>query len=213
MTNVKNLAATLEFNEEVQIMAIKCNILRDVYGLCMQYNKLDDLKKFLIELFENPRMKSAVPSITAAAETSAFSMGEFVNNNVVSATSEGIGNLKNEISTLQDKVRKMTSADTRSKPKSKPWKPEVTPPRRRGGNFRGKGGRQNDAGRQTSNSSGTNGNSSNSRNLNGRNQSRNSNSNNRPFGNRGQNNGNFGGNQRNRGRGRLTPVQMSEDLE
>ena len=35
----------------------------------------------------------------------------------------------------------MTSADMRSKPNSKPWKPEVTPPRRRGGSFRGKGGR------------------------------------------------------------------------
>ena len=129
---------------------------RDVYGLCMQYNKLDELKKFLIELFENPRMKSAVPSITAAAETSAFSMGKFINNDFVSATSDSIGKLKNEISTLQYKVRRMTSADTRSKPNSKPWKPEVTPPRRRGGNFKGKGGRQNDFGRQTNNNSGTN---------------------------------------------------------
>ena len=202
MTNVKNLAATFEFNEEAQIMAIKSNIPRDVYGLCMQYNKLDELKKFLTELFDNPRMKSAVPSITAAAGTSAFSMGEFVNNDVVSATSDDIGKLKNEISTLQYKVRRMTSADTRSKSNSKPWKPEVTPPRRRGGNFRGKGGRQNDSSRQTNNNSGINGNSSNVRNFNGRNQSRNSNSYNRPFGNRGQNNGNFGGNQRNRGRGR-----------
>ena len=60
MTNVKNLATTLEFNEEAQIMAIKSNMPRDVYGLCMQYNKLDELKKFCIELFANPRMKSAV---------------------------------------------------------------------------------------------------------------------------------------------------------
>ena len=201
MTNVKNLAATLEFSEEAQIIAIKSNMPRDVYGWCMQHNKLDELKKFLIELFENPGMKSAVPSITAAAETSAFSMGEFVNNAVVSATPEDIDKLRNEISILQYKVRRMTSADT-SKPNSNQWKPEVTPARRRG-NFRGKGGRQNDAGRQTSNSSATNGNSSSARNFNGRNQSRNSNSNNRPFGNRGQNNGNFGGNQRNRGRGRF----------
>ena len=149
MTNVKNLAATLEFNNEAQIIAIKSNMPRDVYGLCMQYDKLVELKKFLIELFENPRMKSAVPSITPAAETSAFSMGEYVNNDVVSATSDDIGRLKNEISTVQYKVRRITSADTRSKPNSKPWKPEVTPPRRRGGNFRGKDGRQNDPGRQT----------------------------------------------------------------
>ena len=82
----------------------------------MQHNKLHELKKFLIELFKNPRMKSAVPSITAAAETSAFSMGEIVNNEVVSATSDDIGKLKKGISTLQYKVRRMTSADTRMKP-------------------------------------------------------------------------------------------------
>ena len=35
MTNVKNLAATLEFNKEAQIMAIKSNMQKDVYGLCM----------------------------------------------------------------------------------------------------------------------------------------------------------------------------------
>ena len=146
-------------------------------------------------------MKSAVPSITAAAETSAFSMGEYVNNDVISATCDDIGKLKDEISTLQYKVRRMTLADTRSKQNSKPWKQEVTPPRRRGGNFRGKGGRQNDSSRQASNNTGTN-NSGNGRSFNGRNQSRNSGSNGKPFGNRSQNNSNFGGNQKNRGRGR-----------
>ena len=202
MTNVKNLAATLEFNKEAQIMAIKSNMPRDAYGLCMQYDKLDDLKKFLIELFENPRMKSTVSSITPVADTSAFSMGEYVNNDVVSATSDDIGKLKNEISTLQYKVRRMTSANTRSKPILKPWKPEVTPPRRRGGNFRGKGGRQNDSGRQASNNTGTNSSSGSGRNFNGINQSRNSGCNGKSFGNKGQNNGNLGGNQRNRNRGR-----------
>ena len=113
MTTVKNLASTLAFNED------------------MQYDKLDELKKFLIELFENPRMKSAVPSITAEADTSAFSMGEFVNNDVISATSEDIGKLKNEISALQFKVRRMMPSDSRNKPNTKPWKPEVTPPRKK----------------------------------------------------------------------------------
>ena len=172
MTNVKNLATTLEFNDEAQILAIKGNMPRDVYGLCMQYDTMDKLKKFLIELFENPRMKSTVPSITAAAETSAFSMGEYVNNDMISATSDDIG----KISTLQYKVRRMTSADTRSKPNSKPWKPEVTPPRRRGINFRGKESRQNDFSRQASNNTGTNNNGS-GRSFNDRNQSRNSGSN------------------------------------
>ena len=63
-------------------------------------------------------MKSTVPSITATEETSAFSMGEYVNNDVLSVTSDDIGKLKNEISTLQYKVRRMTSTDTRGKPNS-----------------------------------------------------------------------------------------------
>ena len=99
-------------------------------------------------------MKLAVPSITAEADTSAFSMGEFVYNDVVSATSEDIGKLKNEISALQFKVRRMMPSDTRNKPNTKPWKPEVTPPRRKGSNFRGRGFRQNDSGRRENNSSG-----------------------------------------------------------
>ena len=146
MTTIKNLASTLAFNEEAQVMAIKSNMPRDIYGLCMQYQKLDKLKKFLIELFENPRMKSAMPSITTEVETSAFSIGEFVNNDVVSATSDDIGKLKTEISALQFKVRRMLPSDSRNKPNPKPWKPEVTPPRRKGNTFRGRGFRQNDIG-------------------------------------------------------------------
>ena len=156
----------------------------------MQYQKLDELKKFLIELFENPRMKSAMPSITAEVETSAFSIGEFVNNDVVSATSDDIGKLKNEISALQFKVRRMMPSDSRNKPNPKPWIPEVTPPRRKGRGFR-----QNDTGRRDNSSSGQNGNNNRDRNIGNRNQIGNNNGNRKPFGNRGQNNGNFGGNQ------------------
>ena len=202
MTTIKNLASTLAFNEEAQVMAIKSNMPRDIYGLCMQYEKLDELKKFLIELFENPRMKSAMPLITAEVETSAFSIGEFVNSDVVSATSDDIGKLKNEISALQFKVRRMMPSDSRNKPNPKPWKPEVTPPRRKGNNFRGRGFRQNDAGRRDNSSSGQNSSNNRDRNFGNGNQLGINNGNRKPFGNRGQNNGNFGGNQRGRGRGR-----------
>ena len=202
MIKIKNLVATLAFNEETQVMAIKNNMPRDVYGLCMQYDKLDELKKFLIELFENPRMKLAMPSITAEADTLAFSMGVSVNNDIITAISDDIGKLKNEISALQFRVRRMMLSDTRNKPNTKPWKLDMTLPRRKGGNFRGRGFRQNDSGRRDKNSSGPNNNNNRDRNFNNRNQSGNSNGNRRSFGNRGQNNGNFGGNQKGRGRGR-----------
>ena len=204
MTNIKNLASTLAFNEEAQVMAIKSNMPRDVYGLCMQYDKLDELKKFLIELFENPRMKSAVPSISAEADTSAFSMGEFVNNDVISATSDDIGKLKSEISALQFKVRRMLP-ENRNKPTSKPWKPEVTPPRRKNNNFRGKGIRPSDSGRRDNqNQNNLSSYNSNNRNrqFNNRNQSGNNNGNRKSFVSSSQSNNNFGGNQRGRGRGR-----------
>ena len=236
MTTIKNLASTLAFNEEAQVMAIKSNMPRDVYGLCMQYQKLDELKKFLIELFENPRMKSAMPSIATEVETSSFSIGEFVNNDVVSATSENprmksampsiatevetssfsigefvnndvvsatsddIGKLKNEISALQFKVRRMLPSDSRNKQNPKPWKPEITPPRRKGNAFRGRSFRQNDMGRRDNSNSGKNSNNNRDRNFGNMNQLGNNNGNRKPFGNRGQNNGNFGGNQRGRGR-------------
>ena len=44
---------------------------------------------------------------------------------------------------LQVRFNKITSVDFRSK-SGKPWKPEVAPPRRRGGFNRGRGGRQFD---------------------------------------------------------------------
>ena len=94
-------------------------------------------------------------------------------------------------------------SDTRKKPNTKPWKLEVTPPRRKGNNFRGRGFRQNESGRRDNNSSGPNNNSNRDRNFSNRNQSGNNNGNRKPFGNRGQNNGNFGGSQRGRGRSRF----------
>ena len=59
MTNVKNLAATLEFNEEAQIMAIKV-ICQEMCMVCA-YSTTNWMngRNSSIELFENPRMKSA----------------------------------------------------------------------------------------------------------------------------------------------------------
>ena len=45
---------------------------------------------------------------------------------------------------MQVRFNKISSADFRGKSSNKPWKPKVTPPRRRGGSNRGRGGRQFD---------------------------------------------------------------------
>ena len=110
----------------------------------MTYKKLKDLKTFLIELFSNPKMREAVPgTASAAGDPSMFSIGQHMENNVVSPTAADVSNICQDMNALQVRFNKITSAHFRSK-SSKPWKPEVTPPRRRGGFNRGRGGRQFD---------------------------------------------------------------------
>ena len=62
---------------------------------------------------------------------------------MVNPTAADVSKIHQDMNALQVRFIKITSADFRSK-SSKPWKPEVTPPRRRGGSNRGRGGRQFD---------------------------------------------------------------------
>ena len=74
---VEELAKKLGYNEDAQVMAVKSVLPRDVYGICMTYKKLKDLKTFLIELFSNPKMREAVPGITSvSSNSSVFSIGQ-----------------------------------------------------------------------------------------------------------------------------------------
>ena len=192
---VEELAKKLGYNEDAQVMAVKSVLPRDVYGICMTYKKLKDLKAFLIELFSNPKMREVIPgTASAAGDPGVFSIGQHMENNVVSPTAADVSKICQDMNALQVKFNKITSGDFRSK-SSKPWEPEVTPPRRRGGFNRGRGGRQfdnvqrNDRFKNNENNGNQNGDTSqtnNTGNLRGRGQSR----------------GNFRGNIRGKGRGR-----------
>ena len=144
LLKVEELTKILGYNEDAQVMAVKSVLPRDVYGICMTYKNLKDLKTFLIELFSNPKMREVVPeTASAAGDPSVFSIGQHMENNVVSPTVADVSKICQDMNALQVRFNKITSADFRSK-SSKPWKPEVTPPRRRGGFIRGRGGRQVD---------------------------------------------------------------------
>ena len=141
---VEELAKKLGYKQDAQIMAVKSMLPRDVYGICMTYKTLNELKAFLIELFSNPKMREAVlGTASTVADPGVFSIGQHMENNVVSPTAAGVSKIHQDMNDLQVRFNKITSADFRSKP-SKPWKPEVTPPRRRGGFNRGRGGIQFD---------------------------------------------------------------------
>ena len=139
---VEELAKKLGYNEDAQVMAVKSVLPRDVYGICMTYKTLKELKTFLIDLFANPKMREAVPGTAGVSgEPGVFSIGQHVENKVVNPTIADVSKICQDMDALQVRFNKISSADFRSKT-SKPWKPEVTPPKRRGGFNRGRGGKQ-----------------------------------------------------------------------
>ena len=192
---VEELAKKLGYNQDAQVMAVKSVLPRDVYGICMTYKTLTELKAFLIELFSNPKMREAVPgTASAVAEPGEFSMGQHMENNVVGPTAADVSKIRQDMNDLQVRFNKITSADFRSK-SSKPWKPEVTPPRRRGGFNRGRNGRQFDNAQRNDRFKNSESNSNQDRDNDQRNNTVN-------FRGRGQDRGNFRGNMRGKGRGR-----------
>ena len=190
---VEELAKKLGYNEDAQVMAVKSVLPRDVYGICMTYKKSKELKTFLIELFANPKVREAVPgTASATGDSSVFSIRQHMENNVVNPTAADVSEIHQDMNALQVRFNRITSADFRSK-SSKPWKPEVTPPRRRGGSNRGRGGRQFDNVQRNDRFK----NSGSNNNQKGGNEQRNSNGN---FGNRGKGRGSLRGKGRGRGR-------------
>ena len=94
VSKVEDLAKKLGYNEDAQVMAVKSVLPRDVYGICMSYKKLKDLKTFLIELFSNPKMREAVPgSASVASDPCVFSIGQHMENNMVNPITADVGKI------------------------------------------------------------------------------------------------------------------------
>ena len=142
IAKVRNLARKLGYNKDAQLMAVKNVLPRDVYGICMTQNDLSELEKFLVQLFSNPKMREAVPGPAAvSSKPGVFSIGQHMDNRVVGVTSGELDKIRHDMNSMQVRFNNMSATDTRDKLPKKPWKPEVTPPRRRGGSNRGRGRR------------------------------------------------------------------------
>ena len=190
---VEELAKKLGYNKDAQVMAVKSALPRDVYGICMTYKTLKEFKTFLTDLFANPKMREAVPgTASVSGEPGVFSIGQHVENNVVNPTVADVSKIHQDMNALQVRFNKISSADFRNK-NCKPWKPEVTPHKRRGGFNRGRGGRQYENVHR--NDRFKNENDGQNRDINQRDNTGN-------FRNRGQGRGRFKSNFRGKGRGR-----------
>ena len=167
--------------------------LRAVAPCSMTHKTLKELKTFLIDLFANPKMREAIPgTASVSGEPGVFSIGQHVENKVVNPTIADVSKIRQDMNALQVGFNKISSADFRNKT-SKPWKPEVTPPKRRGGFNRGRGGRQYENAYR--NDRFKNENDGQNRDINQRDNTEN-------FKNRGQGRGRFKSNFRGKGRGR-----------
>ena len=145
MSKVEDLAKKLGYNEDTEVMAVNSVLPRDVYGICMTYKTLKELKSFSIDLFSNPKMREAVPgSAKVSSDLSVFSIRQHMENSVVNPTAVDLGKIWQDMNAMQVRFHKISTADPRNRSNNKPWKPEVTSPRRRGGFNRGRGGRQFD---------------------------------------------------------------------
>ena len=113
---VEELAKKLGYYEDTQVMAVKSVLPRDVYGISMTHKNLKDLKTFLIEPFSNSKMREAVPGTDSAiGDPSVFSIGQHMENNVVSPTAADVSKIYQDMNALQVRFNKISSADFRSK--------------------------------------------------------------------------------------------------
>ena len=94
VSKVEDLAKKLGYNEDAKVMAVKSVLPRDVYGICMTYKTLKELKSLLIDLFSNPKMREAVPgSASVSSDPSVFSIGQHMENSVVNPTTVDTGKI------------------------------------------------------------------------------------------------------------------------
>ena len=134
------MAKRLGYNEQAQVMAIKNHLQLELYHKCLTIDNLKDLTDFLVKVYANPKMKEKLGIRDKAASASgvtthAFSMGQSLDTHLMDSSGE-IGKLKAEIGELKYRMWESTVTPKNSEQK---YKPVITPPRRRGGNFHGGG--------------------------------------------------------------------------
>ena len=120
VSKVEDLAKKLGYNEDAQVMAVKSVLPRDVYGICMTYKKLKDLKSFLIDLFLNPKMSEAVPgSASVSSNPNVFSIGQHMENSMVNSMAVDIGKIQQDMNAMQVRFNKLSTADPRNRSNNK----------------------------------------------------------------------------------------------
>ena len=137
MRDVKKIADGLGYGDGAVLMAVKGALPIEIQNLTITIDAIDQLRTFLIKVFDNPRMRA---TYGGTKEGSGTSTGAFAAATAVAEPYDpGMSSLWDKLNSIESKFNKFSVSDPRH-PNARQYKPHVTPKRGRG---RGQGQNRN----------------------------------------------------------------------
>ena len=131
--DVKKLAEQLGYGDTAALMAVQDALPLDLQNLTVNMDDLGAIKKLLIKIFDNPKMKQNDGKKESTTSTSAA--GAFSQTTVIGEPlDKGMSYFLSRMDDLGNKVDKLQIRD--QKPQKNPYKPKMTPKHGRGGGQR-----------------------------------------------------------------------------
>ena len=124
--DVKKLVEQLGYGDTAALMAVRGALPLDLQNLTVNMNDLKAVKKLLIKIFDNPKMKQNYAKKEATASTPAA--GTFSQTTVIGEPHDkGMSYFLSRIDELGSKVDRLKIRD--QKARKPPYKPQMTPKR------------------------------------------------------------------------------------
>ena len=131
--DVKKLAEQLGYGDTAALMAVHGALPLDLQNLTVNMDDLEAVKKLLIKIFDNPKMKQNYGKKESSASTSAA--GTFSQTTVIGEPHDkSMSYFLSRMADLGNKVDRLKIRD--QKAQKPPYKPQTTPKRGRGGGQR-----------------------------------------------------------------------------
>ena len=131
--DVRKLVEQLGYGDTAALMAVRGALPLDLQNLTVDMDNLEAVKKLLIKIFDNPKMKQNYGKKESTASTSAA--GAFSQTTMIGEPlDKGMSYFLSRIDDLGNKVDKLHIRD--QKPRKTPYKPQMTPKRSGGGGQR-----------------------------------------------------------------------------
>lgn len=128
--DVKKLAEQLGYGDTAALMAVRGALPLDLQNLTVNMNDLETVKRLLIKIFDNPKMKQNYAKKEPPAGTPAA--GAFSQTTVIGEPQDkGMSYFLSRMDDLGNKVDRLNLQDQRAR-KPPPYKPQMTPKRGRG---------------------------------------------------------------------------------